>query len=88
MNHSPVRNSIVAALILITILASSQLVLGAEIGLAWDPNTEPDLAGYKVYYGTASRAYGNPVNVGNVTSYSLTGLTRGQTYFIAVTSVC
>ena len=86
MNYSPVRNPIVAVVILITILVSSSLVLGAEIRLAWDSNTDPDLAGYKVYYGTASRTYGSPVNVGNVTSYSLAGLTQGQTYFIAVTA--
>jgi len=28
-----------------------------SVRLAWDPNTEPDLAGYRVYYGTSSRAY-------------------------------
>ena len=26
----------------------------AEVTLQWDPNTEPDLAGYKVYYGNFS----------------------------------
>ena len=43
-----------------------------------------DLAGYYVYYGTASGVYGPPVDAKNVTSYTLTGLTPGQTYFIAV----
>ena len=45
-----------------------------------------DLAGYKVYYGTASGVYGTPTDAGNVTTYSLTGLTKGTTYYVAVTA--
>ena len=63
------------------------------ISLAWDaPTTNSDgspltdLAGYYVYYGTASRVYGSPVDAKNVTTYTLTDLTPGQTYFIAVTA--
>jgi len=58
----------------------------AQIKLAWDPNSEPDLAGYKVYYGTASSTYGSPINVGNVVTYTLTGLTQGQVYYVVVTA--
>jgi hypothetical protein len=58
----------------------------AQLTLAWDPNTEADLAGYKIYYGTASGVYGSPINVGNVTTYTLTGLIQGQTYFITATA--
>ena len=58
----------------------------AQIKLAWDPNTEPDVAGYKVYYGTASRTYGSAIDVGNVTTYTFPGLTQGVTYYIALTA--
>ena len=44
------------------------------------------MAGYNIYYGTASGVYGSPIPVGNVTTYALTGLTQGQTYFIAATA--
>lgn len=86
MGCSILRNLVTACLILITALVLSPFDSVAQIKLAWDPNTEPDLVGYRVYYGTASRTYGTSIDVGNVTSYTLTGLTLGQTYFIAVTA--
>lgn len=59
---------------------------GGTIKLAWDSNTDPDLAGYKIYYGTATGTYDHFIDAGNVTTYNLTGLTQGQTYFIVVTA--
>jgi hypothetical protein len=57
------------------------------IDLTWNPNTESDLAGYKVYYGTlGSGNYQGTIDVGNVTSYRLQNLTPGTTYYIAVTA--
>lgn len=50
-----------------------------------DGSALSDLAGYKVYYGTASGSYSSSVNVGNVTSYSLS-LPDGLTYYFAVTA--
>ncbi len=55
------------------------------IRLAWDPNSESNLAGYKVYYGRASRTYGTPIDVGNTTTYTL-NLSEQGTYYIAVTA--
>ena len=56
--------------------------------LIWNTNTDPDLAGYKVYRATASGAYGAPIATlqGNVTSYAAVGLQVGTTYFFAVTA--
>jgi hypothetical protein len=67
-------------------LGFSQILWAADVRLVWDANTEPNLAGYRVYYGTAPRTYGPPINLGNVTSHTLTGFTAGQTYFFAVTA--
>ena len=44
------------------------------------------LGGYKVYAGTAPGAYSQTIDVGNVTSYTLTGLNNGATYYFAVTA--
>ena len=86
MHYSRMRNLIVTSLILFLSLLFSSTVSAAQIRLAWDPNTESDLAGYLVHYGTASRSYGTPINVGNVTSYTVTGLTPGVRYYFAVTA--
>jgi hypothetical protein len=41
--------------------------------------------GHKVYYGTTPERYGPGIHVGNVTTYSLTGLIKGKKYYVAVT---
>jgi len=43
------------------------------------------LAGYKVYYGTTPGVYTSVIDVGNVNSYQINGLTKGQTYHFTVT---
>ncbi len=75
-------NFIVFALIL---LAGSASALAADVTLAWDANTETDLAGYKIYYGTAPGVYGAPITIGVQTTYTITGLAPG-TYYFAVTA--
>jgi hypothetical protein len=53
--------------------------------LVWNPNSEPDLAGYKVYQRT-DLTYGPPVAIlGKVTTYTTPILPSGLTYW-AVTA--
>jgi len=58
----------------------------AQVTLAWDPNTEPDVAGYKIYYGLLSGQYSDSVDVGNQTSCTLSNLQDGNTYYLAATT--
>jgi hypothetical protein len=54
----------------------------ADIQLAWDPNPETNLAGYKLYYGLAPGNYGVAIDLGNQTTYTVTGLAAGTYYFV------
>ena len=57
-----------------------------QVTLAWDPNNEPDLAGYKVHYGTSTKDYGVSYDAGNVNSYTISGLQEGTTFYFAATA--
>jgi hypothetical protein len=61
-----------------------QAVDAASVTLAWDPNSEPDIAGYKLYYGKTSGSYESAIDVGNQTSYSISDLEDGKTYYCMV----
>jgi len=58
----------------------------AQVTLAWDKNTELDIAGYKMNYGTASGTYPYSVDVGNHTSCTISGLAEDTTYYFAATA--
>lgn len=57
-----------------------------DVTMAWDPNTEPDLAGYVLYWGIASRNYTYSDDVGNNTTHTMSGLNPGEMNYIAVTA--
>ena len=62
------------------------------IKLAWNPNTESILAGYKIHYGRSSRKYDQSIDVGNPINKEINqcetvlNLKPGVKYFIAATS--
>ena len=58
----------------------------APVDLQWDPNPEPELVGYKIYWGTSSGNYTSSIDVGNTTNYTIEGLDEGRTYYFAATA--
>jgi chitinase len=89
-----------------TILACVLFIAGqtpcfaSTVVLQWDPNTDADLAGYKVYYqadsstppftGKVTNEGANggdsPINVGNITTATISGLDPTHPYYFAVTA--
>src|SRR4030042_5991418 len=85
-SSSILRFFILFLLHLFSVFLFSSFAISAQIRLVWDPNTEPDLAGYKIYYGTTPGTYGTYIDVGDVTEHTMTGLTSGQVYYVTVTA--
>src|ERR1044071_3074726 len=56
------------------------------VTLAWDPSASAGVNGYRLYWGAASRSYTNFVDVGNVTSGSVSNLSTGGPYFFSITA--
>ena len=59
--------------------------------LEWDAVPDSNLRGYRDYYGPDPDMYlqfpGQGIDVGNVTSHTVTGLVSGRRYYFAVTAV-
>ncbi|HSC29702.1 MAG TPA: hypothetical protein VLD67_20665, partial [Vicinamibacterales bacterium] len=52
--------------------------------LVWDPNSESDLAGYRVHYGEQSGKYTNVADVGKNTQFQPQGFDWSKRWFFAV----
>lgn len=58
----------------------------SPLTLEWDPNQEPDIAGYRLYRGTLPGVYETIMDLGNRTTVQLSDLDPGGAYFFAVTA--
>ena len=79
----------VAAILLCIDATATRLAastVSSSVTLVWDASTSTNIAGYNVYYGSASGSYTQMVSVGNVTQTTITGLTVGCTYYFAATA--
>ena len=61
--------------------------------LSWNANSEPDLAGYKIYYGANPRTtdcpdggYAKIIDAGKEANYKINNLESGKTYYFSITS--
>lgn len=66
--------------------ASALVLSAADVKFAWDRNPEPDISGYKMYWGLNKGAYTWSTNVGNVTNGVITGLVETNNYYVVVTA--
>src|SRR5262245_45748815 len=70
--------------LLVSFMFNAPLLSATTMQLSWSPKSEPDLAGYRLRYGTSPGTYTQTINVGNVTSYSISGLDSSLTYYFVL----
>jgi Fibronectin type III domain/Divergent InlB B-repeat domain len=88
------RTVLLICLTLITVIfLSASFVFPYSVTLSWNAPTKnadgtplTDLAGYKVYYRNSSGGFSQSINVGNVTTRTVSNLTDGIDYYFAVTA--
>lgn len=56
------------------------------VQVAWDPNPETNIVGYKLHYGVDDSGSANVIDVGLSTTGSVTNLTPATTYYFYVTA--
>jgi len=81
-----IRTNSVHASALFALLLAATGAWGGDLSLEWEAVDSGQLAGYIVYYGSTERTYAGSIDVGNRTSYTVSGLPDGATYHFAVTA--
>lgn len=78
----------VCGLICCSVWLCFQLPVRADqsVTLSWDAAGNPNVAGYKIYYGVESGDYTNCLDVGNMTTAKVSGLVPAATYYFAATT--
>lgn len=66
--------------------APSSASAAHTVSLGWDPSTDSQIVGYRLYWGNSSANYSEHTDVGYVTDATLSDLADGNTYYFVVTS--
>ena len=72
---------------MLALLASFGHVQAADVSLSWQSSSSTNVAGYNIYYGTASGNYTGKISVGNVTTITISNLDSGMTYYFSATAL-
>lgn len=67
-------------------VSAERVAPSVQATLEWDRPSDPTVLGHKVYYGTTSKSYQGLAILDREVKYIFGNLTRGTTYYFAVTS--
>lgn len=92
-NWQAIRRYLLAAIFTALLYNPALATVGETVNFSWLPNSETDLSGYKIHYGTAAGGpYSSYVDVGNPSPVdgriqgSVSDLTPGETYYFVATA--
>ena len=80
------RNLATGFSLFLTLLTLGREVSAGSLVLTWRPNSEVDLSGYRIYYGTKSGEHPYFIDVGNTTRFEVTNLEGGVRYYFVLTA--
>jgi fibronectin type 3 domain-containing protein len=67
--------------------AKAPLLTSSTVTLSWDKSRGRAVKGYRLHCGTTSgRSYSRIIDVGKVTTYRISNLIAGKTYYVVVTA--
>jgi hypothetical protein len=73
--------------VFVAVVIGHAAIAAPSVTLAWNANSETNLAGYRLYWGPAARTYGQNQTVPVPTTIAtVTNLVPTKTYFFAVTA--
>ena len=75
------------AIAVILVFAFVATLVAGTATLAWDHSTATNVVTYRIYYGPRSGVYTNMVEVGYVTTATVSNLVEGAAYYFAATAV-
>ena len=71
-------------LLLVLVPLAPGAASAGSLSLAWDASPDSSVVGYIVEWGESSGTYTDQVDVGNVTTHTISGLVDGRTYTFIV----
>ena len=88
LGHGPTRSRLKKGfsvfLLLVLMPLAPRAASAGSLSLAWDASPDSSVVGYIVEWGESSGSYTNQVDVGNITTHTISGLVDGRVYYVVV----
>jgi uncharacterized repeat protein (TIGR01451 family) len=75
---------VLASIVMLASLATPAVAGPNDVTLLWNANAEPDVTGYQIAWGSSPGSHPNLIDAGNVTAFTVTGLTQNSTYYFVI----